>query len=769
MSQSQRRQKRRRRSATAGSTSIDAGQGIQSTEGTGDAASVSTDAAVVTEEHRPWLSRIASQQTIDEAMAWVRRPEAIAFLAIVLLAAILRFWDLGTRAVHHDESLHGYYSWFMAEGGGFTHNPLLHGTVQFIATSFVFRLFGASDATLRLLPALLGTIVVALPYLLYRHRMGTLGALSASVLLAISPGILYFSRFARNDIYMVLITLILFWTMWAYMDSRRLRYLVIASATLAVGFATKEIMYLLVLVPLTFLFLAHVGDAKRLIRTPLRDWPPAAVFGLILTTLVLPMGAAGIALFQNVLGLHLANPDSGVTVEQGAVANLPGPVGAPISQEPGVTTWIIERLSGLPGIGFELANLDEIRNPAAGTLFGIQALDIAVFTLLALFGVGAALGIIWHRRHWLIIAGVFWLLIAVLFTTLFTNGIGFGSGVWQSLGYWVAQQDVGRGSQPWYYYFMVLSVYELLPLAVALITGFFILKRRPAFMTFDVFLIYWFVLALVLLLMAGEKMPWLSIHLTLPIIMIAGRGLGQYLPRAVIYIRELSGQADVRRVGHVVAVGGLAVLLILTARSSVRASFENGDVPVEMLVYTQTSPALEQAVDEIDRYAAITGDGQHLPVTVDTAHGFSWPWHWYLRDYTNVEYRCMGGESVCGEGSSVVTDENPPRGNIMAINTASAPNIQTAEWGSDTSNRVRIPLRWWFPEGVYRGDQYYEGLGVGDIARGVIDPSAWSTIWTYWTLREPPWRLGSSDIFVYFPSDYTPELSTPPDPVYGPA
>ena len=693
MSESQRSPEPRQRRQSDSDEGISAIDDRQKRDETSVPVSDPADDSALTDQHQVWLFRIARQKTFDDAVEWARKPESIAFLAIVFVAAILRFWDLGTRAVHHDESLHGYYSWFMAEGGGFIHNPLLHGTVQFIATSFVFELFGATDATLRLLPALLGTIVVALPYLLYRHRMGTLGALSASALLAISPGILYFSRFARNDIYMALITLILFWTMWAYMDSRRLRYLIIASATLAVGFATKEIMYLLVLVPLTFLFLAHVGDARRLIRTPLGEWPPAAVFGMILTTLVLPMGAAGIALFQNVLGLHLANPDSGVTVEGGAVANLPGPVGAPISQGPGVTTWIIERLSGLPGIGFDLANLDEIQNPAAGTLFGIQALDVAVFTLLALVGVGAALGIIWHRRHWLIITGVFWFLIVVLFTTLLTNGIGFGSGVWQSLGYWVAQQDVGRGSQPWYYYFMVLSVYELLPVIAALVTGFFILRRRPAFMTFDVFLIYWFLLVLVLLLMAGEKMPWLSIHLTLPIIMIAGRGLGQYLPQAINHIRELSRQADARRVGHVVAVGGLAVLLILTARSSMRASFENGDVPVEMLVYTQTSPTLEQAVDEIDRYAATTGEGELLPITIDTAHGYSWPWHWYLRDYTNVEYRCMGGEALCGAGADAVTDDNPPRGNIMAINTGSASNIQTTEWGSESANRVRIPLQ----------------------------------------------------------------------------
>ena len=124
------------------------------------------------------------------------------------------------------------------------------------------------------------------------------------------------------------------------------------------------------------------------------------------------MGAAGIALFQNILGLHLANPDGGVEAEAGAVANLPGPVGAPISRGPGVVSWILERLSDLPLVGFDLANLQQIQNPEAGTLFGIQSLDIAVFMLLALFAVGAALGMLWNRRNWLIISGVFWLAVA---------------------------------------------------------------------------------------------------------------------------------------------------------------------------------------------------------------------------------------------------------------------------------------------------------------------------------------------------------------------
>ena len=480
-------------------------------------------------------------------------------------------------------------------------------------------------------------------------------------------------------------------------------------------------------------------------------------------------GRREVALFQNIPNIHLANPSPGVTSEAGAIAHIPGPVGAPISQGPGVVSWVLERIADVPLIGANLAEQSLIQNPLAATLGGVQSLDIAVLVFAALFGIGATLGILWNRREWLVIAFIFWFLLAALFTTVFSNGIGLGSGVWQSLGYWIAQQEVGRGSQPWYYYVLILGTYEFLPLAAATVTGWFIVRQRSALLNFDVFLVVWFALVLSLLMLAGEKMPWLSVHLTLPIILLAARGLGAYAPRAVQALRELGNEADARRVGHAVLVGALALLLLLTVRATLRASFVNGDVPVEMLVYTQTSPAVAQAAEEIEKYGATTGEGTGVPLSIDTAHGFGWPWHWYLREYTNVEYRCMGNEEVCGAGSVPITAETPPWGTIMALNVVNEANIQGGIEGLDAENKVRIPLRWWFPEHVYRGEDYYAGLSPGSIARGAIDPGAWSSIWNYWSGREPPDRLGRSDIFMYFPVGYKTELATLPDPVYGPA
>ena len=55
-----------------------------------------------------------------------------------------------------------------------------------------------------------------------------------------------------------------------------------------------------------------------------------------------------------------------------------------------------------------------------------------------------------------------------LFTTFFINWGGIGTGFVGSLGYWLSQQGVARGSQPLYYYLIVFPLYEYLPLILGL-------------------------------------------------------------------------------------------------------------------------------------------------------------------------------------------------------------------------------------------------------------------------------------------------------------
>ena len=78
----------------------------------------------------------------------------------------LRLLDLGDRPFHHDESQDAYFSWTFLENGDYEYNPLLHGPLRFYLTAAIFKRVRRHDFTARLAPALMGTLMVPLPYLL---------------------------------------------------------------------------------------------------------------------------------------------------------------------------------------------------------------------------------------------------------------------------------------------------------------------------------------------------------------------------------------------------------------------------------------------------------------------------------------------------------------------------------------------------------------------------------------------------------------------------
>ena len=178
--------------------------------------------------------------------------ELALYILFIAAGAALRFWDLGARAFHHDESLHAQYAWYLFRDGTYDHNPMMHGPFQFFGTAFNFLLFGVSDYTARILPAIAGTALIGLPFFLRRH-LGRSGALIAAGLIAFSPTLLYFSRFARNDIYIGLWTLGLAVCLWRYIEEGRHRYLYIAAGLLALSFATKEATFLNAAIFIAFL------------------------------------------------------------------------------------------------------------------------------------------------------------------------------------------------------------------------------------------------------------------------------------------------------------------------------------------------------------------------------------------------------------------------------------------------------------------------------------------------------------------------------------
>src|SRR5579871_6286040 len=188
--------------------------------------------------------------------------EAWLYVGLVMLAAVLRFTDLGARALHHDESLHATYSWYFAQGRGYVHDPLMHGPLLFHMTALVYLLFGSSDATSRFAPALFGTALVLVPLLL-RPWLGRVGALAGAVFIAFSPSLLYYSRFIRNESWVAFFTLMLIVCIMRFRLTRNDRWLYLGAAMLMLEFASKETAFIISAILLLYLDGSAAMDLAR--------------------------------------------------------------------------------------------------------------------------------------------------------------------------------------------------------------------------------------------------------------------------------------------------------------------------------------------------------------------------------------------------------------------------------------------------------------------------------------------------------------------------
>ncbi len=239
------------------------------------------------------------EQDVNQAL--IRRYtlnwEAIAYTAILALALITRFVDLGARVMSHDESLHTYYSWRLFEYGEFSHTPLMHGPVIFHANALFYYLFGDSDFTARIYAALLGVLVVMFP-LLFRRWLGRTGAVLASVMLLISPQILYYSRYIREDIPTLFFTLVFIYGIFQYVDgrpARQLKWLLVATAGMLLSLASKELVFMYILIfaaYLAFFVLLRTVQDVGVHSRPAGDtawrapWPQLLIGHLILLAVV---------------------------------------------------------------------------------------------------------------------------------------------------------------------------------------------------------------------------------------------------------------------------------------------------------------------------------------------------------------------------------------------------------------------------------------------------------------------------------------------------
>ena len=572
--------------------------------------------------------------------------EGIAFVLILIASVLLHVVRLGDMAMHHDESIHAWVSWrFLTGAGGFTcaggmtsstycYDPVYHGPALYVLTLVSFFLFGDGDWQARLPEALAG-IGLTLSTLWLKPYFGKRGTLLLAAIVSIAPTLLYFTRFARHDALMVL------WVFWIvvgffrFIDSRDKSWLWLMATGIGLALTTHELYYII-----GFLFFWFVGLRLLSERAATRT---------------LTMALVGIAIGSVVLeALILAgvwNGDITDTLNGSGLA------------------FVLFFLSGISLAIMQLWPREQILTPLFSEVWRDQRVDVYV-------GIG-------------IIAGIF----VLLYGNFFTYPVGILDGMYQGLAYWLgSQQNVARGDQPWYYYLLILGLHEPLAIAgafsiavAAVVSAVQRIKTKAVdtatarLSLFTAFNLYWFVGALVFFSWAGEKMPWLSIHISLPAYMLVVWGLLQlyakiptdlgrkrwYIPGTILLallsiavgIEKLNdgsttnmvvqagfpllvgaaslyalftmasaiGYAHAGRIGVVVVAGLLGAYSI---RSSFLVNFEAPDSARDPMVYTQTSPdvpriardVLELSINQTrtKRSSEDYAGGLSMPFIIDT-------------------------------------------------------------------------------------------------------------------------------------------------------
>ena len=165
---------------------------------------------------------------------------AICWVAIFAAAVFLRFEDLAKRPMHADEATGARITAQRMELGGTGFDPThYHGPTQsrFAMTLCHWRGENSwaemSKETLRILPAVAGSLLVLLPFF-WRKRIGSGSALLASALLACSPLLVYYSRMFIHE---MLLTLFGLAAMFALIYRAPA---IVAGACIGLMFATKE-------------------------------------------------------------------------------------------------------------------------------------------------------------------------------------------------------------------------------------------------------------------------------------------------------------------------------------------------------------------------------------------------------------------------------------------------------------------------------------------------------------------------------------------------
>jgi uncharacterized protein (TIGR03663 family) len=512
----------------------------------------------------------------------------MAAMAILIVGIALRQINLGPAPFHPDEAIHTNFSQGFIN---YKYNPVFHGPLLYHLVGSVFGLFGQHDYTARLVPSLLGIVLIWMILFPARQFLGNRAAIIAGALVAVSPSIVVYSRHLLHDSLVLVLTLgaVLCFAVTLQKNSnetigRNAR--IGLMAFLSLFLATKANCFFIMVMLLVFWFAWRFAGKINLPVHISKFVPPLCFAAICLSAFIFP---------------RETSLSDAVKHTQHLVFQIISVAACGL-----MFLWILTRKTDENERQFKRQGFQH-----SDIITYLLALAAALWIYLFLFGGFAQVLLQWAINKELPIQ-------------TFSDGIRSArSAIFEMLSYWGGQQNKPRLAGRHDYYMVLGLLYEL-PIYLAMFGGIWhAAKNRSAFTDL---LMWWAFTSWAVYSVANEKVPWLLVHIALPFALLSS-----------IWLASIKWKKPV-----LLVTATLAAAFCL--RSNSAFIFERAGDNAEPMLYAQTPDEFRDALDKAMSYTR--GDLRLLWMESER----QWPTVWYWRENKNDNnpLRGQSGLAIAG-------------------------------------------------------------------------------------------------------------------------
>lgn len=576
------------------------------------------------------------------------------------VAAFLRFYWIDLKPLHHDEGVNGHFLTRLFRDGVYQYDPTnYHGPDLYYISLLFTKLFGLNTHSVRWSVAIFGVLTVVLALYLKRW-IGRTGALAGALFLALSPGMVYISRYFIHEMLFVFFSFSFVVAILYFIERKK-------AGVLASGWMALILM-------VCFLPPA-LQIPKMIVSGYTLEWAlsigifaiEAVLVFLVMRMLLLWDGGRPIYLFlasASLILLFATKETAFITIGTMLIAwvcvsiwlkimSLEGfrskrtgllwivQLGIPAAATLAVVTYFEELSDGYERLRmfFENSKSGDQTWLFYGIIFVVLASALAWIIHLtseqfreveadrgifdepsfAKFrnAIGSRLDLI------LIVVGCAFVFIyvGVLFFSSFFTYPGGVIGAFEAYAVWTktGSRDHTQNGTFAYLKWMMETEAPILALAVlGSLMAWIRAKHGVALFTglwaFGLFAAYTII---------PYKTPWLALSFILPMCIVAGYGIGRLLNSPDKVQKALGG------------ILGTAAVVIL-AFQTYDLNFARYDDDSMPYVYAHTTRGFDDLMARVKRIAEGSGKGNETKI--DVVSRDYWPMPWYLNDYPNTVY-----------------------------------------------------------------------------------------------------------------------------------